>query len=415
MSQDFNQDQYTRQSANDRASSRAWNGDRERRPVLTLRQLSRGGDFIRSVQCQAGQITIITGESGSGYQPFRDSLLGRHGPVPVSLRFDGAELNPSEVYAVGLAHYVWTESSVRGVLTAAGVAAEDTEPLLESLGLLASRDSSPRTLGECGIRRLAIICSLYSQAKVIVFDRPFAPVEPKWWDVLATMMLEKARESSQILIVTGLERIPNIWRSSPFVRTENVDFVKRKTIGFSGAGDEESATALSTVRTLLAYGSPAETEDNLIRTRPQRITKPSTRVAVPEALQTEAITNPRLSEMLNMAGDETGSDDVIYVGRGERRRSSMSNASTRRGNNHLTRISVIQRLSHRSRIMHALRSLRRSFNALLRRLNVRESIPTGAKATLRRKQQEQQKFVFEAVTTLVVFVVIAILIALFSG
>ncbi len=388
-------------------------------PTLMLRQLSKGGDFIRSVQCDGGKINVIHGEAGNGLQPFRDALLGRNGPIPVSMRYGDRELLSSEVYAVGLAHYLWTENSVRDVLRIAGAPVGDIGPLLTSFGLEDCSELSPSSLGTDKIRRLAIACAFFSQAKVLLFDRPFAPITKNFCDRLALLLLDLVRDSTRIVVVTGLEKVPNSWKGSPLIRVENVDSLRKKTTGFTATLDSANVPPLSQVRGLLQANKQEAEEGEFFRTRPQIIRVPVVRVVVTEALKKEAIENPQLSALLAASAATTtheldardpDNDQVFIATKLETEKIETLQPQRRtttikkRGEKSLTRVSVIQKMSRHSFIYHVLikriRSIRRMFTKSL----MLEPLPLEKRLTLSKKKERDRKTLVQSIVSVVIVI-----------
>lgn len=383
-----------------------------REPVLesglTIRQLSKGGDFIRAVHCAPGRITVISGEDGTGYQPFRDALLGRVGPIPVDVRLAGGEFNVSQVYLVGLAHYLWNGETVREVLRKAGISTEEVVGAsLKVFGLEHVIDLAPTGLTECELRRLAILCALFSSAKILLFDRPFKPLAPDWHEIIAALMLERIKNASQVVVVTGIDHIPEMWKLSPWVKLERVEFGRKKTQTFSAAPSDDNHV-LSTVRTMMAAhrGTKEKEADGVFRTYPQAIHRPVVRAAVPEALQTEAIQNPNLGKLLPtataddsvVAEHRASGKQVVFLGSGDTKGLSRKDSAVRKRSaaKRLTKVTVMEKIHYQWPLVSFFRRMMNQYAG--EKSSLSSSLPPSAKLILKRKEQKQRKVFAQVIT-----------------
>lgn len=379
---------------------------------LTIRQLSKGGDFIRAIHCPPGRITVISGEDGTGYQPFRDALLGRVGPIPVDVRLAGGEFNVSQVYVVGLAHYLWNGETVREVLKKAGITNEEVVGAsLKVFGLVHALDLAPTGLTECELRRLSILCALFSSAKILLFDRPFKPLAPDWHEIIAALMIERIKNASQVVVVTGTDRIPEMWKLCSWVKLERVEFGRKKTQTFSAAPSADNQV-LSTVRTMMA--SHRETKDKetdgFFRTYPQAIHRPVVRAAVPEALQTEAIQNPNLGKLLPSTTHEealehrTSGKQVVFLGSGDTKGFSRKDSAVRKrsASTRLTKVTVMEKINYQLPLVAFFHPFFRGIVSIFsgEKSAFSSALPPSAKLILKRKEQKQRKVFAQVISTI---------------
>src|SRR5262245_42176357 len=69
--------------------------------IVTLKQLTKGSGFGRSVQCLPGNITVIQDAMSPRAESFREALIGKIHDGSMSVRIGADELRRSEMYVVG--------------------------------------------------------------------------------------------------------------------------------------------------------------------------------------------------------------------------------------------------------------------------------------------------------------------------
>ena len=79
---------------------------------------------------------------------------------------------------------------------------EDSEQLLERVGLLDKRDSYPRQLSGGQKQRVAIVRALCMHPEIMLFDEVTAALDPEMVREVLDTMLELAKNGSTMLIVT---------------------------------------------------------------------------------------------------------------------------------------------------------------------------------------------------------------------
>jgi hypothetical protein len=326
--------------------------------TLLLRQFAQDGRFVRTVKCVSGQVTLIGADTPGTLEPFRAALLGSGAGVGVTMRIGSRDLHPTEVHVVGNARSLWSKNSVADVLHTAGVSESISEQLLAQIGLTGAANASPDMLTPGEARRLVLVCSLFSRSQVLYYERPFVEVEDRWVPVVAQMMLEGAQLGGRIIVVTGVERLPAVWKANPDVYVENLDSQPEKT-----KGEPE-------IREMLA-GSSTSREATYLVTRPQLIHQK--RRVMEVSLQAEAIPNPNLNQLLNKpqaqgtaeakeeqpdaeAKEESRTYADTGAGDGETLRRTPTGSMRRSPSGKLTRVSGVTRIKY-SPTAAALRKL----------------------------------------------------------
>jgi NitT/TauT family transport system ATP-binding protein len=146
----------------------------------------------------SGAFVTIVGPSGCGKSTFLRLLLGQERPSRGRLLLDGAAL-PDEpgpdrgivfqrysvfphltVLGNVMAGFEFAGSPVLGRLFGAARrrAVEDSEQLLDAVGLAAHRDKHPSALSGGMQQRLAIAQALAKRPKVLLLDEPFGALDP---------------------------------------------------------------------------------------------------------------------------------------------------------------------------------------------------------------------------------------------
>ncbi len=262
----------------------------DRRPAetsaLTLRLLDPKDDtFNSTAYCRLGTITVDTDDV------FRTPLLESQQQIVLS---EGSrEVLFSELHFAGRSRSIWSFRSATEVVRGYGAPADCAPEILAAVGLGDSAERPLKELGECGIARLEIVSALYSKSKYVVLDRPFASISPKYVEDLATLMLSAIRDSERCLIITGVERLPKAWKSSDLV------YSMKDGVAEGGHVFRRRRRSVSAVRALM-HNPWRFGHNRPVLTRPQTFAKPPVRAAIRESVQTEAIENPKLSEIFKL-------------------------------------------------------------------------------------------------------------------
>jgi len=255
---------------------------------VVLRELSSGGEFARTVKCLPGTITIIPfGREADAFASFRDLLIGKR-IANIAIRCGTHDLHPSEVHVVSNLDVLAPGMTVEGVLDGAGATPGERRQALMAVGLEGRSEELTQDLSQGALRRLSAVRALFSRSRVVVFDNPFQDIESEWFPAVAGLLLSAAATGSQIVIVTGLARVPRVWKASPLVVIAGLEIGARQ-------GDtyivEETIGYLTKIRQLIGRNHSAEEDEGYIMTYPQRIFK-RRRSSSDGALMAEAIRNP---------------------------------------------------------------------------------------------------------------------------
>ncbi|MCC6220906.1 MAG: hypothetical protein IT291_06675 [Deltaproteobacteria bacterium] len=362
---------------------------------LVFRQVSSTGNFVRTVTCKPGNITIIQGGEDS-IEPFCTAMAQGSSSETVMLRLGARELYPSEVDVVKCANNMWTERRVIDVLTRVGVSDELVSGALEYLGLADFRELSPTKLDECATRKLNFFCSLYSRSRVLCYDSPFLNMPSLWLERLAVLLEEAAQDWDKIVVMARLDRIPAFWHNSPRVLVEQISPMRTRKLSHVSS-DEEMRKAVSEVRMILERQQSAECQ--CFVTRPQVIKNLLVRATPREAMRTEAIVNPQLSSDLGIGAREKKLSAEPSV---------LAQDKKRKGRNSLTRISGIQRMLKRSPIYRKYYYFKQWLDRKLINKQPDEAVQPAVKISmLLRKKKMSGRFLLSA------FVAAAIIVCLY--
>ncbi|MCB0344788.1 MAG: hypothetical protein KDD66_06715 [Bdellovibrionales bacterium] len=303
-------------------------------PALTMRELHDADGFGGAVSCKPGEITVL---EARGVAALREALAHRDTRSKITLRYGNRELHPSEIHVVAASRYMWKEATAADVLRTAGAVERVVEPLLERVGLSTAAQNAPADLDDDHLRRLTICASFFSPAKVVVFDKPFNPLDDKWINAIASQMLEAVQTTMKVFVVTEISRVPDVWINNPGVVRAQFEAIRADENELSRG--EESKRMLTSMRSMMDSNRTVEESGDFIITRPQTIHTKRTRAIAGEALKTEMIINPEVSEL---AIEDTAP-----------RPSENSNTPRRppTGKQDLTRVSLIQRLFRDSPVL----------------------------------------------------------------
>ncbi len=268
-------------------------------PLLTIREMSRHGDFVRTIICKPNTITVLVSSEVEDLEHLRSALAGRSSSSIVSLRTGGREMHPSEVYSFSSQTTLFERTTVREALLAVGAPEWAADSLLVEAGLQSQLSQNVRSLDECAVRRLALLCSLFNRAQVVFWESPFAPLTSAWVERMAAMLTKHAPRSGKIFIATGIVRLPNSWNGSKLVTVEALQPWKRRRKSFATTAEPVVKDTVAQMRELMAAVRVVEDATNSIITRPMMIKRGAVRTtAQPELSSSEMISNPQTEEFL---------------------------------------------------------------------------------------------------------------------
>lgn len=339
--------------------------------AVILRESADAGMFRKSVRCHAGNITIVGIEN---FKIFRDMVSeARLDGKPLDIRFGSHPLLPSEVLFADSGDLLWKESTIQDVLRVSGAPEVVAERALDALGLKQFARKSPRDLKEAEARKLAIVCALYSRARVIALEGPFRGLSTSAAAYLGSLLLERVQRSQQVFIIGDADYEPPALRQSPLVRrAERSTKFGRFLRSFFG---EEPQTVSEIGRATALKGtvpaSHAETE--FVITYPQLVPKPVARAEVSEELKREMIQNPGVDI-------QTPAETVPAA------------TSRRRSRNKLTRVSLVMRIVRQSRL-HALVEMIESYFATPSDRTIQRSALSGGPKLQAAKERERIRLI----------------------
>ncbi len=264
-------------------------GEKHDSPNLVLRAHGENGDFLGAVTCPAEQITVLVTAGNETNQVFRNALLAHGDSGRVAMRLGERVLQASEIYVSTRADYIWRSESVAKALAQAGYSENAIKTIAERLALKEHLEVAPANLKKADLRGLVIACAFRSRSRVLLFDKPFAELEPKAANFLAEFMAEGAKLGRRIVVATGVDKVPASWKDSPLVSVQGStpDIARRTTLiqkDDGGVGEQ--------IRSL-------RREPSQIRKRSTFITRPQTisfsKQNPKEAVTAEAIANPHVA------------------------------------------------------------------------------------------------------------------------
>lgn len=278
--------------------------------VLQLRQFPTGTGFVRTVNCAPGQLTVLTGDYEKDSKQFRDALVGRPSSTPVTMRYGTDDVSPSEIFSVGVFDILSDDLTVSRALERAHVQGEDAKLLLSQARLSAADGALIRDLDESSRRQLSILVGLFSRTRFVLFDRPFLSVSSGAIEPLAEMMLRAAQVSKRIVVITGVEKIPEIWKNSRDVHFSGHESretrTKSKTLRIQREIEPEAADS---VRSMIQGNRLAAENGDFIYTRPMIINPSGARQASGGRLQNESIANPHFAEIVGVQAAAAGAEN----------------------------------------------------------------------------------------------------------
>ncbi|NWF14380.1 amino acid ABC transporter ATP-binding protein [Pseudomonas reactans] len=172
------------------------------------------------LRVQSGEVVVILGPSGCGKSTLLRCLNGLEVAHSGSLRFAGNELLGKQtdwrqvrqdIGMVFQSYHLFPHMSVLDNILLGPLkvqkrdpreAREQTEKLLERVGLADKRDAFPRQLSGGQQQRIAIVRSLCMNPQVMLFDEVTAALDPEMVKEVLEVIQDLARDGMTLLIVT---------------------------------------------------------------------------------------------------------------------------------------------------------------------------------------------------------------------
>ncbi len=353
--------------------------------LITLKQLTRGSGFGRSVQCVPGYVTVVKDDSPRA-ESFREALLTKsHSPI-VSARVGLEELRRSEMYVVGANDFAWETKTVSEALKRAGAPERQIGSMLFRAGLGSVAGAVPKSLGGSDLKKLSILLSLHARARMLIYDRPFMGLDANSANELAKMMVERASRSKNVMLVLGENELPLAWKEDHGVMIVAPAHTKGKEeITLPTSKDAQRLVNLvrnlsqtpppQTTATLGRSAIPAQTRGDII-TRPQMIFE-ATRAKNPSVMNSELINNPNIPQdildiqLARKSRGTSSTNELTEVARDSRNKPTSKAARTASGR--LTEVTWRSRY-RRFRSSTKVRMLVKSFTG---GEAIRQPSPTG--------------------------------------
>ncbi|MCB0335013.1 MAG: hypothetical protein KDD62_01865, partial [Bdellovibrionales bacterium] len=214
---------------------------------LQIKLLSKSGELLNVVNCQAGHVTVLRANTHAELQPYQRALTGVPGPERFSINLDGQEFKAAEHVMLGFGKDFLDAKSVEDFLASYGVPRTALKSVLMSYGLDQYAKEKVGSIGECPQRRVQLLAATYTPDKVLVLNNPFQPLSNEWKDAFAELILTFAKNKSAIVIVTSLTFRPQSWIGNELIARVQVGSTLQKTIGF-GSDQEAMREMLEQVR-----------------------------------------------------------------------------------------------------------------------------------------------------------------------
>ena len=192
--------------------------------ALVLRCLLSNSRFLRSIHCYPGRLTVINSNEDKELEPIRRYLIDEDDSIPLGMNFNSKQIHSSELVLANTPDYFWSSKNLISCLEKSGLESSLVRETLKEIGLSSLANEKPNALNKPQIQRLSLILNLNSKSKFIIYDRPFEGLSSKWVDKLALRIERHFSETNQIVIITGLTKVPSVWASSKFVDIEAVSY-----------------------------------------------------------------------------------------------------------------------------------------------------------------------------------------------
>lgn len=224
---------------------------------LQIRQLSKNGELIATINCLPGKVTVFRSDSPEELIAFQRVLSGVKGPERFAVLLGEATFDPHANCLIGFGEGFSEDIPLKDFLVNSGIAAETLRVQLNSYGLEADKDKLLSSLNECAKRRAQILAAIFSNKPVMILNDPFGPISSIWRERFAELLLQDAVNNGRIVVVVSLTQRPQSWISNDSVVRVHVGTNVQKTIGFAGGTDEVNEL-VKQFRKSLKTAQPAE-------------------------------------------------------------------------------------------------------------------------------------------------------------
>lgn len=209
-----------------------------------------------SLEIQKGEIHALIGENGAGKSTMIKTLTGFHRPTKGKIFFDGKEyagFTPSEAKEAGIG-VIYQELNMVGHLTVAeniflsqlpkkgafldrNAMRKRTMEILQEMELPFSQDVLVRDLSIGYQQMIELAKALITDAKLIIFDEPTAPLSSREVDVLFEQIAKLKRKGITLIYISHrldeifdiTDRI-SIMRDGELITTLNTDSTNKEEL-----------------------------------------------------------------------------------------------------------------------------------------------------------------------------------------
>ncbi|MCB9029435.1 MAG: hypothetical protein H6619_00130 [Deltaproteobacteria bacterium] len=211
--------------------------------TLTIKQLSKFGEVLRSIECGTGEITVLRANTDQDLLPFRQTLFGQNSGHKFTLSLNNSPFLVKDASLIGFGHNLQETKTPLQLLTDRGVREDRANALLINFGFEEQLELPSNKLNECARIRLQILLAVISKKKVLILDSPFERISEEWKDRFAELVADSTVNQAKITIITRLTYRPQSWVGNQIIQRVEVGFNRQKTIGIGSVGESLSQMA----------------------------------------------------------------------------------------------------------------------------------------------------------------------------
>lgn len=203
---------------------------------LTIRNLSAAGKAAQKVSCPPGKVSVIKAYSSSDQFLYNQALSGQ-GTSRVEVKLNDMEWQPIESLQIGFGEELPEGLNSIEYLKQVGIADNQIDALLAEYGLDKYCYLSCNNLPAPAARQLTLLAATKTPTKVLVLNDPFEPLSGRWRERFAELMIEDAKRSDRVTVVTSLSHIPEFWQKSHEVNLIELEGGPKKKVVLTGKVD----------------------------------------------------------------------------------------------------------------------------------------------------------------------------------
>lgn len=212
---------------------------------LEINRLGIVGDLVRRVRCLARRVTVFRSVSSAEINLYSAALQGLAPSDQFAVLLDQAPFKPQEHNLIGFGEKFDPADLTPAdtLLLRSGIAGEEIEPLLRSVGLAGILTSPVGQLPAGQSHVLRILVALQRPEQVLILNEPFDSVPDEWREPLAQLIANFAWFKHAIVIVTKLSYRPESWIENQAIARVQLERPRKRTIGFGGQSAESEVIA----------------------------------------------------------------------------------------------------------------------------------------------------------------------------